>query len=366
MKKKLLCILHRSPPAHGAAKVGDFIGESEKLQEEYDCTFITIKSSDTIGDIGKVNFKKFYLVAELYVKVLWALLFFRPQKLYYTASVSGVAFYRDLLVSTLWKAYSFFTSLDVYYHYHTKGIDNFVSGSDRNLKLTNFFVNNVNVVLLSPFLKNDFAKVSGFKDMLFLPNGVEDNYLNFEFENYIVQKDFNNLNVLYLSTMIKSKGYFEVLKLANVMKNSSYHFHFAGGWQDKEDEKEFFQYIEQNNLQNIVTFHGFVNGEEKRSLFEMANMFIFPTRYKNEAFPLSILEAFSYGVPVISTNEASIPSILDEKSGIVIDNLNDLQKAFESTLSDYVNLDTAKYCRQRYIENFSLERFEENLVGVFK
>ena len=79
MKPKLLCILHRSPPAHGAAKVGDFIGESEKLQDTFECRFITIKSSDTIGDIGKIKIKKLYLVIELYFKVLFVLLFFRPR-----------------------------------------------------------------------------------------------------------------------------------------------------------------------------------------------------------------------------------------------------------------------------------------------
>ena len=104
-KTKLLCILHRSPPAHGAAKVGDIIASSKKLNENYDCRFISIKSSDTIGDIGKVNFKKFYLVAELYMKVLWALVVFRPHKIYFTASIRSVALYRDLLVSTLWKVY---------------------------------------------------------------------------------------------------------------------------------------------------------------------------------------------------------------------------------------------------------------------
>ncbi|MCK5536208.1 MAG: hypothetical protein KAI79_05230, partial [Bacteroidales bacterium] len=152
-KPKLLCILHRAPPAHGAAKVGDFIAESKKLSENFECLFISIKSSETIGDIGKVNFKKFYLVAELYVKVLWALMTFRPQKIYFTASVRSVALYRDLLVSTLWKAYTLFKPVEVYYHYHTKGINTFVSSSERNLKLTRFFVKDVNLVLLSPLLE---------------------------------------------------------------------------------------------------------------------------------------------------------------------------------------------------------------------
>ena len=365
-KPKLLCILHRSPPAHGAAKVGDFISKSKKLNEEYDCRFITIKSSDTIGDIGKINLKKFYLVAELYLKVLWALLIFRPDKLYFTASVRGVALYRDILVSTLWKAYRFFTPLDIYYHYHTKGIDKFVSLLSHNLKLTNFFVKGVNIVLLSPLLQNDLKQLDGYKSIVFLPNGVENNYTEEEFENYISIKKFNDLNILYLSNMIKSKGYFEVLKLAKSNKEKNYNFHFAGGWQNSEDEKEFLEYIKFNSLEEVVTFHGFVNGKQKKELFEGTSLFIFPTRYDNEAFPLSILEAFSYGLPVLSTDEASIPFIIDDKSGIIVDDLSKLEKSFDELTEKFINIETARYCRQRYLNNFSLEQFEENLVKVFR
>lgn len=366
MKPKLLCILHRSPPAHGAAKVGDFIGESKRLKENFDCRFITIKSSDTIGDIGKVNFKKIYLVVELFLKVFFALIIFRPNKIYFTSSISGIALYRDLLISVLWKVFNIFKPIEVYYHYHTKGIDKFVSSSKRNKKLTEFFIKDVNIILLSPLLKKDLGKVYGYKNIMYLPNGVENNYTSNEFEDYIKNKKFNNINFLYLSNMIKSKGYFEVLKLANISKEKIYHFHFAGGWQNKEDEIEFFKYIKDNNLKDIVTFYGFVNGEQKQELFKKASLFIFPTRYKNEAFPLSILESLSYGVPVLATNEGSIPFIIDDKSGIVISDIKDLENSFDNMIDKFINIDTAKYCSQRYLDNFSLEQFEENLIEVLK
>ena len=365
MKTKILFILHRSPPAHGAAKVGDFISQSEKLKSEYDCKFITIKSSGTIGDIGKVSFKKIYLVIELFFKILYTILIFRPHKIYFTASVRGVAFYRDLLLSTTWKIYKKFKSCEVYYHYHTKGITDFVN-NDRNRKLTRFFLKDVNLMLLSPLLEQDFQDVQTYKQVLFLPNGVEDNYSKKEFDNYISKKDFNKINVLYLSNMIKTKGYFEVLKLANLYKDKNYHFHFAGGWQSEENEKEFFKYIEDNSLENIVTFHGFINGKQKKELFEKSHIFLFPTRYKNEAFPLSVLEAFSYGLPVLATDEGSIPYIVDKNSGIVIDNVRDLDTAFEKMIEEYINIDTANYCRKRYLNNFSLEQFEENLVEILR
>ncbi len=363
---KLLCILHRSPPAHGAAKVGDFIASSQKLSENFDCRFITIKSSNTIGDIGKVSFKKFYLVAELYFKVLWTLLVFRPQKIYFTASIRSVAFYRDLLVSTLLKIYRLLKPVEIYYHYHTKGVDKFVLASKRNLKLTRYFLKDVNLVLLSPILEKDFEKAQTYKKVFYLPNGVENNYSDKQFENYISNKIFENINILYLSNMIKSKGYFEVIKLANRCKEKNKHFHFAGGWQTKEDEQDFFEYINNNSLEDRVTFHGFVNGEQKKALFEKAHIFIFPSRYENEAFPLSILEAFSYGLPVLSTDEGSIPYIVDKRSGVIVQDLSELQIKLEEAIDTLVNRESSEYCRKRYIDNFSLEQFEKNLVRIFE
>jgi glycosyltransferase involved in cell wall biosynthesis len=365
-KTKLLCILHRSPPAHGAAKVGDFISESKKLQEAYECKFITIKSSDTIGDIGKVNFKKLYLVVELYIKVLFALIIFRPDKIYYTASVSGAAFYRDLLVSTLWKIYEKITTVDVYYHYHTKGIDKFVSSSSRNLKLTKFFLKNVNVVLLSPLLKKDIEQFSTYKKILYLPNGVEDQMKNEDFSKYVEAKYNENstIHILYLAHMMKDKGYWEVLEMAQATPLNNVHYHFAGSWQKKSNEKEFFDFIKQHNLEKKIIYHGFVNGKEKDTLFRNTSMLVYPS--KNDAFPLTLLESLSYGVPVLATNEGSIPYILDDRSGIVISDLVDLSNAFENMLSNFVNKETAKYCRERYLNNFSLEIFENNLVNIFK
>lgn len=364
-KQKLLCILHYSPPAHGASKVGDFIKSSEKLKDEFDCKFIKIKSSDTIGDIGKVNFKKIYFVLELFFKILFMVLVFRPDKIYFTASVRGIAFYRDLLFSNIWKVYRLFTSCEVFYHYHTKGIKKFVK-NDRNKKLTKYFLKDINLVLLSPMLEADFDDVKTYTKVLYLPNGVEDNYDTKSFENYISKKDFEKVNILYLSNMIKSKGYFEVLKLANETKDKNYHFNFAGGWTNDADKEEFFKYIKDNSLENIITFHGFVNGEQKRELFENSHLFIFPTRYKNEAFPLSILESFSYGLPCLSTDEGSIPFILDKESGVIVNDLDDLSFGFNTILENYNNIDTAIYCRKRFIENFSLEQFEENLLKVLK
>lgn len=364
MKPRLLCILHRSPPAHGAAKVGDFISESKKLQEKYECKFITIKSSETIEDIGSVSFKKIYLVLELYFSVLWALISFRPQKIYYTASIRSIALYRDVLVSTLWKFYALFRPLDIYYHYHTKGVEAYISSSKKNFLLTKFFIKNVNLILLSPLLKDDFKKLDSYKSILFLPNGVEDSLKVDNIDRYIEDKykDLKEINVFYLAHMMKDKGYDKVLELAKLNVKSSFHFHFGGSWKSDADKEFFFSFIKEHDLKN-VTYHGFVAGDDKSELFKKAHLFIYPT--KDDAFPLTILESLSYALPIITTNQGSIPYMLDSQSGIVLDDIENLPKALLDAKDRFLNVKTSKYCRQRYEDNFSLEQFENNLVRIF-
>lgn len=363
-KEKILFILHYAPPAHGASKVGDFIKSNDILNDKFDCRFIKIKSSETIGDIGKVNFKKIYFVVELFFKILFTILVFRPDKIYFTASIKGVAFYRDLLLSSIWKFYKLFKPCEVFYHYHTKGVKEFVK-SPRNLKLTRFFLENINIILLSPILKDDLQNIETYKKIIYLSNGVEDNFINDNFEEYISKKVFNkNINILYLAHMMRDKGCFEAIEVANKYKSENIHFHFAGGWQKKEDEKEFLDYINVNQLEKFITLHGFISGDKKKELFKSSHLLLYPS--KNDAFPLTLLEAFSYGLPVLATNEGSIPFIIDNKSGIVINDFNKLDLAFEEILEKYINAETARYCRKRYLENFSLDQFEKNLLEILR
>ena len=202
---------------------------------------------------------------------------------------------------------------------------------------------------------------------MFLPNGVEDNFESHNFDQYVTNKykQVDCLQVLFLSNMIKSKGYFEVLKLAKKTKKQNIHYHFAGAWRAPEDEEEFFSYIKQNKLSETVSFHGYVNDEGKHKLFKKCHLLLFPTRYKKETFGLVLIEAFSYGIPVISTNEGSIPRIVDKRSGIILKNVEKLPEALERIKDSYINTETASYCRKRFVENYTLQKFESNLLDIF-
>lgn len=66
-----------------------------------------------------------------------------------------------------------------------------------------------------------------------------------------------------------------------------------------------------------LIFTDFLEYEETRVLYQLADCFVFPTRA--DTFPLVILEAMISKLPVISTKIGGIPSQIDESCGILLD-----------------------------------------------
>lgn len=81
-------------------------------------------------------------------------------------------------------------------------------------------------------------------------------------------------------------------------------------------------------LEDII-FMGFVADQTRDWLYEHASAFVFPSRY--EGFGLPILEAMSYGTPVISYRNAAITEVAGD-CPIYVDDLNGLVTALKTQL----------------------------------
>jgi len=67
------------------------------------------------------------------------------------------------------------------------------------------------------------------------------------------------------------------------------------------------QWIEKANLQTSVRLMGTVSGEAKEAAFRSADLFVLPSY--SEGFPMAVLEASSYGLPVVMTDECNFPEL---------------------------------------------------------
>ena len=115
----------------------------------------------------------------------------------------------------------------------------------------------------------------------------------------------------------------------------------------------------------MVNYWGRRYGGEKDVFWKDADIFVFPTYYHNECFPLVILEAMEQGLPVISTNEGGIPDIIDNgNSGYTVEKNNPtaLASAIELLIKDpELCISMGKAGRKLFEEKFTEEVFEKRM-----
>ncbi|HRZ76498.1 MAG TPA: glycosyltransferase, partial [Bacteroidales bacterium] len=121
------------------------------------------------------------------------------------------------------------------------------------------------------------------------------------------------LRVLYLSNYIRSKGVMEVLEAARILesKGSVATFRLAGGWNERDTEKEVRAFLQAHPGLHIE-LSGPVSGAEKDLLLREADVFVLPTWYANEGLPWALIEAMAHRLPLLSTRHAAVPSCLEE------------------------------------------------------
>jgi glycosyltransferase involved in cell wall biosynthesis len=121
----------------------------------------------------------------------------------------------------------------------------------------------------------------------------------------------NLLVVGFLSNISFVKGINEYLDvMQKVAKgNPQVRGSVAGPFQDFSIEQKFKKRVA--NIQ-CVEYTGPKYGGDKTEFYKSIDVLLFPTQYVNEAEPLTLLEAMSFGVPVIAISRGCIASMIPD------------------------------------------------------
>lgn len=121
---------------------------------------------------------------------------------------------------------------------------------------------------------------------------------------------------------------------------------------------------------DFVYYYGKKYGKDKEAFFCNADLFVFPTFYHNECFPLVLLEAMQHRLPCVSTTEGGIPGIIDEgKTGFLVPKYNAaiLANKIEFLLSDSaLRQRMGEAGREKFEKEFTLEVFEKRMAEILK
>lgn len=123
------------------------------------------------------------------------------------------------------------------------------------------------------------------------------------------------LTVLFVGSLQEGKGVLQILETASILKEQGrggdFLFRIVGKWISPEFEKQARELHAKLGLEGLVEFTGELTGDGKWQAYASADVFFFPTHYASEATPIVLMEALGSGLPILSTQWAGIPAMLE-------------------------------------------------------
>lgn len=176
----------------------------------------------------------------------------------------------------------------------------------------------------------------------------------------IVNKDNRHHSdiILYAGTVNERKGYKDLIRaFASIAdKYPSWRLAIAGNG-EIEEGKQLAGHL---GVAERVEFLGWVSGDAKERAFKSASIFCLPSYA--EGFPMAVLDAWAYGLPVITTPVGGIPDVAVGGENMLLFNPGDIK-----SLSDSLNqLISNQKMRNKISEAslcFAANRFSQDAIN---
>ena len=160
---------------------------------------------------------------------------------------------------------------------------------------------------------------------------------------------------MYAGTLNERKGYKDlIIAFSKIAHNySDWKLVFAGNG-EIEKGKTLSKKL---NIYDQVVFKGCVLGKEKHKLFSEASIFCLPSYA--EGFPMAVLDAWAYGLPVISTPVGGIPDIAIHGENMLLGAPGNIQ-SLRDNLKLLIDNEKLKIKLIKASENFANGEFSMN------
>ena len=129
--------------------------------------------------------------------------------------------------------------------------------------------------------------------------------------------------------------------------------------------QEVFKQIEELGLEGRVQFTGYLPQDDLPMVYNLASLFVYPTKY--EGFGLPALEAMACGTPVVTTAISSLPEIVGD-AGLLIPPGDEqaLASAMAEVLHDSTLFNQLRTRGLQRSEHFTWERTAQQTLKVYQ
>ncbi len=173
--------------------------------------------------------------------------------------------------------------------------------------------------------------------------------------------------ILSLSTLEPRKNYIKLISAYNLLRKNrkdlkDFKLLIVGskGWCYKNILAE----REKSEFKEDIVFLGYIDNNDKKAIYSLASVFVFPSFYEGFGFP--VLEAMASRVPIVASFNSSIPEICADSAVLVNpEKEEEIRKGIEILLDNSAiaqrNVDKAQ---QKSLE-FTWEKTAQEYLKVF-
>jgi len=207
----------------------------------------------------------------------------------------------------------------------------------RLLNIKKIIKNTDKIIAISGNTKKDIVNLCNVNQehIDVIPSGISDNYKIISNQDKLseIKKKYSlpEKFILHIGTIEPRKNIEGIIEAFNKLTLDEYELVLAGGLGWKNEK--IFKAYNNSKKKNKIRFLGYIDENDKSSLYNLASLFIFPSFYEGFGFPP--LEAQKCGTPVIAGNISSLPEILNESALLVDpDSISSITTAMKEILMD--------------------------------
>lgn len=292
----------------------------------------------------------------------------RFDKVYFTCTRSYLGFLKDFQLLLLSKLFH----KKVVNHLHGADFNSFYNNSGKLKQLIKWSYSKVNSsIVLLPSMRSQFFSFPNMNIEV-----VKNSYPS-EFENAVIDLNDKKCQILYLSNLIESKGILIFMdSIKEILESHPAIVVKIAGWpmgdylSSSQEIKLKFEgkYDSLRQLfPNRLFYVGLVFGLEKQKILAESSIFILPTFYPTEAFPLTIIEAMRFGNAIITTNHNYLNDVVNEDNGFLVktNSVEDLTEKINLLLLNKTKLEnTQKHNILEAKQKYSPKIFNREIARI--
>lgn len=320
--------------------------DSPKLNEVADITYIPTAT------MGSIVWRLAYMGIG-YLRILWQLLFHRPELVHIHMAEKGSVYRKGIVVKWA-KAFG----CKVIIHMHAGPFMHWYdTTSEKQQKWISTMLNQADkVLMLGKYWEASMEAILPKGKMEVLYNGVqipEERLYNPEAKN-----------IVYFGVINRDKGVPELLQAMKMLDDrldKAYQLFLYG----KDLEGNLEEQIDRLQLKDRVLYKGWINPEQRDMALRNATLSVLPSHF--EGLSMSVIEAMSYGVPVVTTNISTMPELLGTDIPLVeVDNARMLAEEIEKyCLNEQLRETCSEKLYNRAKQYFNLDGTIEQLAGIW-